>query len=246
MLKNPTYGKSKSNEIVVGCEPAVLEMILQIAISFKYWNIFQPFWVKSSTVKSVLVETFPARFYLHIFNNFAKWFLIILNTIDFPTLIAFSRKKSVKLFFSKFQIIPDPVLTNPKLVTDEISEDMASAKEELDQAVPFHTLLDVSANKSKAELAHKGILSQRQRPSQEALRASVLRKSVSTLSNASDSGFPVSSHSVEISGFFYHLDFIPMYQLQCKRKANFHFLYWIKPNDAMFKINMSWISKQCI
>ena len=96
------------------------------------------------------------------------------------------------------------MLTNPKLVTDEISEDMASAKEELDQAVPFHTLLDVSANKSKAELAHKGILSQRQRPSQEALRASVLRKSVSTLSNASDSGFPVSPHIVKNSGFFYH------------------------------------------
>ena len=105
----------------------------------------------------------------------------------------FFRKKGLKWeTFCKFQIIPDPVLTNPKLVTEEISEDMASAKEELDQAVPFHTLLDVSANKSKAELAHKGILSQRQRPSQEALRASVLRKSVSTLSNASDSGFPVS------------------------------------------------------
>ena len=52
----------------------------------------------------------------------------------------------------------------------------------------------ISANKSKAELAHKGILSQRQRPSQEALRATVLRKSVSTLSNASDSGFPVSKY----------------------------------------------------
>ena len=91
------------------------------------------------------------------------------------------------------------MLTNPKLVTDEISEDMASAKEELDQAVPFHTLLDVSANKSKAELAHKGILSQRQRPSQEALRASVLRKSVSTLSNASDSGFPVSPQFLPIA-----------------------------------------------
>ena len=30
--EKPTYGKSKSNEIVVGCEPAVLEMILQMAI----------------------------------------------------------------------------------------------------------------------------------------------------------------------------------------------------------------------
>ena len=115
------------------------------------------------------------------------------------------------------------MLTNPKLVTDEISEDMASAKEELDQAVPFHTLLDVSANKSKAELAHKGILSQRQRPSQEALRASVLRKSVSTLSNASDSGFPVSPHIVKI--------FLPLrfYSYQLHRnlggeKANFQYV----------------------
>ena len=38
------------------------------------------------------------------------------------------------------------MLKNTQLVTDEISEDMASAKEELDQAVPFHTLLDVSDN----------------------------------------------------------------------------------------------------
>ena len=90
-----------------------------------------------------------------------------------------------------FQIIPDPVLKNTQLVSQEISEDMASAKEELDEAVPIHTLLDVSANRSKAELAHKGLLSQRQRPSSEALRATVLRKSVSTLSSASDSGFPV-------------------------------------------------------
>ena len=85
------------------------------------------------------------------------------------------------------------MLKNTQLVSEEISADMASAKEELDAAVPFHTLLDVSANRSRAELAHKGtFLSQRQRPSQEALRATVLRKSVSTLSNASDSGFPVS------------------------------------------------------
>ena len=90
-----------------------------------------------------------------------------------------------------FQIIPDPVLKNTQLVSEEISEDMASAKQELDEAVPIHTLLDVSANRSKAELAHKGLLSQRQRPSSEALRATVLRKSVSTLSSASDSGFPV-------------------------------------------------------
>lgn len=45
-----------------------------------------------------------------------------------------------------------------------------SVKEELDRAVPSHSLLDVSASKSKAELAHKGLLSSRQRPSQESLR----------------------------------------------------------------------------
>ena len=104
-------------------------------------------------------------------------------------------------FFAFFlQIIPEPVLKNPQLVSGEISEDMASAKEELDQAVPFHQLLDVSANKAKAELAHKGILSQRQRPSQEALRATVLRKSVSTVSSASDSGLPVGLLSTLSSG----------------------------------------------
>ena len=98
------------------------------------------------------------------------------------------------------QIIPDPVLKNTQLVSEEISEDMASAKEELDEAVPIHTLLDVSANRSKAELAHKGLLSQRQRPSTEALRATVLRKSVSTLSSASDSGFPVRIYLYRFSG----------------------------------------------
>lgn len=104
-----------------------------------------------------------------------------------------------------FQIIPEPVLKNTQLVTDEISEDMASAKEELDKAVPFHTLLDISANKSKAELAHKGILSQRQRPSTEALRASVLRKSVSTLSNTSDGGLPVRVTIIHLSFKLYYL-----------------------------------------
>ena len=99
--------------------------------------------------------------------------------------------------WSILQLIPEPVLKNTQLVSEEISADMASAKEELDAAVPFHTLLDVSANRSRAELAHKGTLMQRQRPSQEALRATVLRKSVSTLSNASDSGFPVSLEILE-------------------------------------------------
>ena len=92
------------------------------------------------------------------------------------------------------------MLKNTQLVSEEISEDMASAKEELDEAVPIHTLLDVSANRSKAELAHKCLLSQRQRPSTEALRATVLRKSVSTLSSASDSGFPVRIYFCRFSG----------------------------------------------
>ena len=69
----------------------------------------------------------------------------------------------------------------------EIDEAMepAEAKEELDRAVPFHTLLDVSANKAKAELAHKGALSMRHRPSTEALRSAVMRRSVSAASNFS-------------------------------------------------------------
>lgn len=37
-------------------------------------------------------------------------------------------------------------------------------KEELDRAVPPHDLLDVSANKSKAELANRGGLANRQLP----------------------------------------------------------------------------------
>ena len=42
-------------------------MILHMALLEKeIESTFKPFLVKSSTVKSVLVETFPARFYLHI------------------------------------------------------------------------------------------------------------------------------------------------------------------------------------
>ena len=59
----------------------------------------------------------------------------------------------------------------------------AAAKEELDKAIPFHSLLDVSANRSRAELAHKGLLSSRHRPSQEALRAAMMRKSISHTSS---------------------------------------------------------------
>ena len=72
------------------------------------------------------------------------------------------------------------------------SMDHRKTKEELDQAIPFHTLLDVSASKSKALLAHKGTLGQRHRPSADALRASVMRRSVSTASNFSSSYHTVS------------------------------------------------------
>ena len=68
----------------------------------------------------------------------------------------------------------------------------AAAKDELDKAIPFHSLLDVSANRSRAELAHKGLLSSRQRPSQEALRAAMMRKSISHTS--STASFQTVSH----------------------------------------------------
>ena len=70
-----------------------------------------------------------------------------------------------------------------------------AAKEELDKAIPFHSLLDVSANRSRAELAHKGLLSSRHRPSQEALRAAMLRKSISHASSTA-SFQTVSHHSI--------------------------------------------------
>ncbi len=65
----------------------------------------------------------------------------------------------------------------------EISETEDSIKEDLDAVIPFHQLLDVSANKSKAELAHKGsMMAQRQRPSTDALRTAILKRSVSSSS----------------------------------------------------------------
>ena len=63
--------------------------------------------------------------------------------------------------------------------------DLKRTKEELDNAVPFHTLLDVSATKSKAQLAHRGTLGQRHRPSNEALKRSILRRAPSNASNFS-------------------------------------------------------------
>ena len=64
----------------------------------------------------------------------------------------------------------------------EISEtEESSFKEELDKLIPFHELLDVSASKSKAELAHKGAMSQRTKPSNE-MRSAVLKRSLSAVS----------------------------------------------------------------
>merc|ERR1719357_2513746 len=65
----------------------------------------------------------------------------------------------------------------------DLSDMVKEFKEELDEAIPPHSLLDISASKSKAELAHKGLLSSRHRPSTEALRAAMLRKSVSHTSS---------------------------------------------------------------
>ncbi len=66
----------------------------------------------------------------------------------------------------------------------DISEcDDTSQQDDLDRLIPFHKLLDVSPNKSRAELAHKGGMSQRNRPSTEALRTAILRRTVSATSN---------------------------------------------------------------
>lgn len=55
-------------------------------------------------------------------------------------------------------------------------------KDELDKLIPFHDLLDISANKSKAELAQKSALAQRSKPSMDALRTNILRRSLSASS----------------------------------------------------------------
>lgn len=84
--------------------------------------------------------------------------------------------------------------SEPEGIMDSASN--KAAKEELDKAIPFHSLLDVSANRSRAELAHKGLLSSRHRPSQEALRAAMLRKSISHAS--STASFQTVSHHSSI------------------------------------------------
>ncbi|XP_059088554.1 uncharacterized protein LOC131884711 [Tigriopus californicus] len=55
-------------------------------------------------------------------------------------------------------------------------------KEELDKLFPSHDLLDISASKSKAELVQKSALSNRSKPSMDALRTSILRRSLSASS----------------------------------------------------------------
>ena len=52
-----------------------------------------------------------------------------------------------------------------------------TTKEELDSAIPFHILLDVSANRSRARLAHKGMLTTRHRPSEESFSKATRKKS---------------------------------------------------------------------
>ena len=60
----------------------------------------------------------------------------------------------------------------------------AITKKELDNAIPFHILLDVSAHRSRAKLAHKGLLTTRHRPSEESLRGDLRRKSNSSKTKA--------------------------------------------------------------
>ena len=73
--------------------------------------------------------------------------------------------------------------------------DLRKTKEELDSAVPVHNLLDVSASKSKAQLAHRGTLGQRHRPSSDALKRSILKRAPSTASNFSSNA---SFHTVRL------------------------------------------------
>ena len=52
-----------------------------------------------------------------------------------------------------------------------------ATKVELDNAIPFHMLLDISPNRSRAKLAHKGMLTTRHRPSEKSLRGAIRKKS---------------------------------------------------------------------
>ena len=88
------------------------------------------------------------------------------------------------------QIIPEQVSFDGEISECEDTSQHSNIsntmnEESFDRLIPFHTLLDVSPNRSKAELAHKGALSQRQRPSADALRTAILRRTVSATSNVS-------------------------------------------------------------
>lgn len=79
-----------------------------------------------------------------------------------------TRRQPPKLFFQRL----DPDFSDTE-ISDASPEDGKTAtverklpiKEEFDRAVPPHELLDISANKSKAELANRGALANRQLPS---------------------------------------------------------------------------------
>ena len=112
--------------------------------------------------------------------------------------------KSFRQSSPNFQIIPNDLPDPPG---GDAASGMASSGSreggdvDFSSIIPPHSLLDVSASKSKAELAHKGLLSSRQRPSTEALRATAAaataaRKSVSHTSSTA------SFHTVSVIQFF--------------------------------------------
>ena len=128
----------------------------------------------------------------------------------------------------------------------------------LDRAVPFHTLLDISANKSKAELAHKGTMSLRSRPSSEALRSAVMRRSVSAASNFSSAtnSFQTVSYNKNWGSFQHSLWHVTTY---CKfhfYSPNFQSRYTAEKEFLYLKLNImeqalkifwlnNWYSESC-
>ena len=78
---------------------------------------------------------------------------------------------------------PPELLKQPPIIPDQVDMDGEISEAEdsslsLDQSIPAHELLDVRACKNRAELAHKGGMAQRNKPSPDALRTSILRQSV--------------------------------------------------------------------
>jgi len=78
----------------------------------------------------------------------------------------------------------------------DISEDKDNVTTELDQVIPKHQLLDSTAAKHKKELAHRGILASRHRPSGQGLRTQILRRQQEYSKEASPNG---SVENVQIS-----------------------------------------------